>query len=86
MDPCPGSVAANAVEGLRDGLTERFGASEEHVKYIIKTRGVQPLGWVGHTRIFSDRQAAYIEQELRQIWMERNPVAEASGGIAAAAG
>jgi hypothetical protein len=59
-------------------MAERFGASEDQVKYIIKTRGVRPLGWVGHTRIFSDRQAVYIEQELKQIWMERNPAAEAN--------
>ena len=37
----------------------------EQTNWIVRTRGIQPIGWVGHTRIFGPDALDRVAEELR---------------------
>ena len=52
-------------------IARRLQTEVHRVEYIIRSRKVQPIGWAGHARVFSDASYTYIENELRRMEADR---------------
>ena len=53
-------------------IAKQLGVELHRVEYIIASRGVEPAGWAGHCRIFSEQSVEFIAAELRKIDAERS--------------
>ena len=52
-------------------IARRFGVPVHKVEYVVRARQVQPIGWAGNARIFSEAAVDRIGGELRRIEEER---------------
>ena len=52
-------------------IARRSQTKVHRVEYIIRSRNIQPLGWAGHARVFSDASYTHIENEIRRMDAER---------------
>ena len=52
-------------------IARRLQTKVHRVEYVIRSRKVQPIGWAGHARVFSDASYTYIENELRRMEADR---------------
>ena len=53
-------------------ISRRTGEPIHRVEYIIRARGLEPVGWAGNARIYSECDVTYIRSELRRIDEERS--------------
>ncbi len=56
-------MSNQTIQRIADGL----GKKAHQIRYIVATRRIEPAGWVGHTRVFSDDAVARIAAELDRI-------------------
>ena len=59
-------------------IARRLGEPVHRIEYILRTREIQPMGWAGNARVFSEADVRFIASELQRINAERDP-AGASG-------
>jgi hypothetical protein len=52
-------------------IARRWGVELHLVEYVIRTRHIQPLGWAGNARVFTEPDVERIGSELRRIATER---------------
>lgn len=52
-------------------IARRLGQPVHRIEYIILSRKIQPAGWAGHARVFTDSDLGRIAVELRQIAEDR---------------
>ena len=52
-------------------IARRLQTKVHRVEYIIRSRNIQPIGWAGHARVFSDASLDHITSELRRMDAER---------------
>jgi hypothetical protein len=48
-------------------LVRRIGCPIHRVNYIIRSRNIRPAQRAGRARIFSEKDAAFIQDEIRRI-------------------
>ena len=48
-------------------ISRRHGVPIHKVEYLIRARGITPVGWAGNARIFSEADVARIASELRRL-------------------
>jgi hypothetical protein len=48
------------------------------VEYIIRVRGIRPIGRAGNARVFSKAAVDQIRSELHQVWAHRYALREKS--------
>lgn len=48
-------------------IADTLGVKPYQVHCVVRTRGIEPAAWVGHTRTFSADAVAEIEVELKNI-------------------
>ena len=53
------------------GDPRRTGKAVHCVDYVIRTRGIKPIGRAGHAKIYAESDVAFIASELRRIDEER---------------
>jgi hypothetical protein len=41
------------------------------IEYVIRSRGVQPIGWAGHARVFAPASLDRIDSELDRMDRDR---------------
>lgn len=52
-------------------IARRFGVQVHQVEYVIRTRGIEPIGRAGSAYVYSEADAERIGSELRRIRAER---------------
>lgn len=52
-------------------LARRLGRPVHAIEYLIRSRRIEPCGWAGNARVFSEADAAFIAAELRRIAQQR---------------
>ena len=52
-------------------IARRTGKAVHCVDYVIRTRGIKPIGRAGHAKIYAESDVAFIASELRRIDEER---------------
>ena len=52
-------------------IARRTGKAVHCVDYVIRTRGIKPIGRAGHAKIYAESDVAFIASELRRIDQER---------------
>ena len=58
-------------------IARRLSEPVHRVEYIISARRVQPAGWAGNARVFSEADVDRIAGELRRIDAEKGNVGAA---------
>ena len=48
-------------------IAQRLGVSVHRVTYVIDSRGIQPVGWAGNAKVFSEADVQRIASELARI-------------------
>jgi len=48
-------------------IARRLGEAAHRVEYVIRVRQIQPCGWAGHARVFSEEAVQAIGAELQRI-------------------
>ncbi|MGE3110087.1 MAG: hypothetical protein AB7N65_01705 [Vicinamibacterales bacterium] len=48
-------------------IAKRLCVPVHRVEYVIRSRGILPMGWAGNARVFSESDVQRIAAELRQI-------------------
>jgi hypothetical protein len=48
-------------------IARRLGEPVHRIEYLIRTRKVEPQGWAGNARVFSDQAVEQIASELQRI-------------------
>ena len=48
-------------------IARRVGAPIHRVEYIIRARHIEPCGWAGNARVFTEADVEHIASELRRI-------------------
>ena len=48
-------------------IARRLGEPAHRVEYVIRARQIQPCGWAGHARVFSEEAVQAIAAELQRI-------------------
>ncbi len=69
MCPEPPSISPTVGE-----IARRLAVSIHRIEYIIRTRNIQPSGWAGNARIFTEVDVDRIASELRRIDAEKGGV------------
>lgn len=49
------------------GIAARLGVAAHQVTYVIDTRGLDPVGWAGNARVYSEADVEFIRSELARI-------------------
>jgi len=57
-------------------IARRFGEPLHRIEYVIRSRGIKPLGRAGNARVFSELAVERIGEELRRI--DSGPVANST--------
>lgn len=52
-------------------IARRLGEPIHKVEYIIRSRDIQPTGWAGNARLFTELDIERIGNELRRIAADR---------------
>ena len=52
-------------------IARRLQIKVHRVEYVIRSRNIQPIGWAGHARVFSDASLDHITSALRRMDAER---------------
>ena len=52
-------------------ISRRLNAPIHRVEYIVRTRNIQPAGWAGNARVFTEADVDHIRSELRRIERDR---------------
>lgn len=52
-------------------IARRLGVPIHRVEYLLRARKIQPSGWAGNSRVFTDGDVNYIAAELRRIDVEK---------------
>jgi hypothetical protein len=52
-------------------IARQTGKPVHCVEYIVRTRGIKPIGRAGHAKIYAESDVAFIASELRRIDQER---------------
>jgi DNA-binding transcriptional MerR regulator len=52
-------------------IARRHNVPIHRVEYVIRSRGIQPVGRAGNARVFAERDVARIGSELCRIAQER---------------
>ena len=52
-------------------IAQKLGEPLHRVEYVIKSRGIKPVGFAGNARIFSDAAVDRISSELQRIDRDR---------------
>ena len=48
-------------------IAQRLGVSVHRVTYVIDSRRIQPVGWAGNAKVFSEADVQRIASELARI-------------------
>jgi hypothetical protein len=48
-------------------IARELGVDNHRVAYVIRTRGITPIGWAGHARVFAVDTLDLIESALSEI-------------------
>ena len=48
-------------------IARRLGEPVHRIEYVIESREIQPCGWAGNARIFSEADVSRIASELARI-------------------
>ncbi|GMV70167.1 MAG: hypothetical protein DYG93_07655 [Leptolyngbya sp. PLA2] len=48
-------------------IARRFGQPVHRVEYVIRSRGIKPVAWAGHARVFSETDVHRIGRELERM-------------------
>ena len=48
-------------------IARRLGEPLHRVEYVIRARDIQPSGWAGNARVFTETDVDRIASELRRI-------------------
>jgi hypothetical protein len=60
--------ASPALAALTLGdIANQHGADKDRVRYIIKTRGIQPIGRAGHYRLFDQSASDAVGEVINEI-------------------
>jgi hypothetical protein len=59
-------------------IARRLGEPIHRIEYILRTRAIQPTGWAGNARVFSEADVEFIASEVRRISGERDLLGESS--------
>ena len=54
-------------------IARRLGVPVHKVEYVIRARRIEPAGWAGNLRIFTEADVQRIGSELHRIDSERSP-------------
>lgn len=52
-------------------IARRAGKPNHAVEYVIRSRGIEPIGRAGNCRVFSEAAVEHILSELRRIESDR---------------
>jgi hypothetical protein len=52
-------------------ISRRLGVPFHRVEYVIRSRSLQPSGWAGNARVFTEADVTRIASELRRIDAEK---------------
>jgi DNA-binding transcriptional MerR regulator len=52
-------------------IARRLGVSPHRVEYLIRARGIQPCGWAGNARVFSEEAVQSIAFDLERLAKSR---------------
>ena len=50
-----------------------LGVPVHRIEYLVRARGIEPSGWAGHARVFSEAEVERIASELRRIDEDKPP-------------
>jgi DNA-binding transcriptional MerR regulator len=56
-------------------IADQLGESIHRIEYIIRARGIRPVGTAGNARVFAEADVERIASELRRIDFEREGAA-----------
>ncbi len=48
-------------------IANHLGVEQHQILYLIKTRGIQPIGRAGSARVFSDNSVKQLSRELVRV-------------------
>jgi hypothetical protein len=48
-------------------IARRLDVAPHAVTYVVKTRGIEPVRWAGHARLFDEGAVGRIASELARI-------------------
>jgi hypothetical protein len=60
-------------------IADRIGEAVHRIEYVIRSRGIEPLGRAGNARVFSEQAVERIAAELRRIGEARPEAADGPG-------
>lgn len=52
-------------------IAQRLGVPVHRVVYVIESRGIEPAGWAGNSRVFDEPAVNRVASELRRIAADR---------------
>jgi len=52
-------------------IAHRLGVAVHQVSYVIDSRRIQPVGWAGNCKVFSEADVQHIASELARIERDR---------------
>lgn len=52
-------------------IAARLGRRVHQIEYIVESRGVKPMVWAGHARVFSETDFQYIASVLKRMDADR---------------
>jgi DNA-binding transcriptional MerR regulator len=48
-------------------IAHQLGVPIHRIRYVIESRGIEPSGWAGNARVFTDADVERIRAELARI-------------------
>jgi DNA-binding transcriptional MerR regulator len=48
-------------------IARRLGAPVHRIEYVLRTRGIEPVGTAGNSRVYTEDDLARVAEELRLI-------------------
>lgn len=52
-------------------IAEHLGVPRHRIEYLIESRGVRPIAWAGHARVFAPADVNRVRVELERIERDR---------------
>jgi DNA-binding transcriptional MerR regulator len=65
-----GSAQAPAMPTVGE-IAQRLGVSTHRVTYVIDSRRIQPVGWAGNRKVYTEADVQHIASELARIERDR---------------
>lgn len=64
-------AVANCIPTIGE-IARRLGVPSHRVEYVIRARDIQPCGWAGNARVFTEETVEQIADELSRMQGSRS--------------